>query len=215
MVVFDLDGALVDSLKDLCSSVNRALNEFQRSPLSPIQIQGYLGGGGRQLIAAAATHSEPAAADLIEQIYRVYLRVYRQQLAVHTRAYAGLGYWLHQRPCSLAVGVLTNKAGEAARLLLARIHLLRTLDFVIGAGDGFALKPSSQALEHLLRRYQLSRDCCMVVGDHHTDLRSAAAVGCRRVFCEYGYGQSDRIAAQASVGTPQELVAILHRFGAP
>lgn len=215
LLVFDLDGALIDTLADLHAAVSGALIASGLPATTLAQTRMFLGEGGRQLITRSIAAAGRASAIDVEAVYASYRRLYRHLLSTHSKAYDGWFPWLTNAEPRLARAVLTNKAGDAARLLMARLHCLDAFHFVIGEGDGFPSKPRADALHWLRATTRLPTSRCWMIGDNWTDLQAAEAAGFQSVFCEFGYGQSGLYRPAISARSPREAVAALARQLSP
>lgn len=187
LVVFDLDGTLVDSLRDLADSANALLVECGAQPLDESAVGGMVGDGAATLVArafSAARLDQPA--DALER----FLAIYETRLLDHTRAYLGIPETLSALSTRAALAVLTNKPRSATDRILAGLHLAAFFpnDAVIGGDGPFPRKPDPAGLAHLCARAGVSPDETALVGDSAVDWRTARSAGTRIVLASYGFG---------------------------
>ena len=190
LLVFDLDGTLIDSRADLAAAVNTVRLENGLDVLRVEQVKSFIGNGIRKLV-------ERSFADVtvdISSILERYRTVYYSQSVVHTSVYPGVKSGLMQlQKAGIVSTVLTNKPGGISRSILEVLGLLPLLETVIGAEDGYALKPSSAGLRALMEEHGAHADSCWMIGDHHTDLVAGMDANVRTGFVSYGFGHTDNL----------------------
>ena len=151
LFVFDLDGTLVDSLRDLADSANALLASCGAPPLGEAAIGGMVGDGAATLVArafAAAGVAPPA--DALDR----FLAIYDTRLLNHTRPYDGIPEVLAALGARASLALLTNKPRGATRRILAGVDLLRFFDedAIVGGDGPFPRKPDPAGLRELCAR---------------------------------------------------------------
>jgi len=195
LVIFDLDGTLVDSAEDIALSVNELLGELGRSPLPVEQLRGYIGNGVRKLLertlaATASSPGLPGEGELDGAVAR-YLPIYRRRLLDHTRAYPGVEEALRTLGRERALAVLTNKPRRESVMILEGLALYRHFRAVYG-GDSFAeRKPHPMGVHHLLDELGCTAAETLFVGDSAVDVRTARSASVRSCLVAYGIGYAD------------------------
>lgn len=199
LVIFDLDGTLVDSAPDIVTALNATLVEAGRPALAPEVIMGFVGDGAGKLIerAIAAVASPgrppPAPAALLER----FLAHYASHACDASRLYPGITELLDGlREAGVSLAVLTNKVQVLARQVLAGLAVLDRFSIVIGDGAGFPRKPDPAAVHHLLAQAGATPERTIIVGDGIPDLRVAAAVPCAALAAAWGYVPLPRLRAE-------------------
>lgn len=174
LVVFDLDGTLVDSSIDLASSVNALLAELAPGvPALPLPVvRGFIGEGAAILISRSLARAGVAVP--LEQALPVFLAAYRRRLLETTRPYAGVPEAL-QALSGHTLAVLTNKPGDLSRLLLDGLGLSARFRHVLGGGDLPARKPDPVGLLELMRRTGCGLRQTLFVGDSRVDVETGRA----------------------------------------
>jgi phosphoglycolate phosphatase len=210
VVVFDLDGTLIDSVGDLATAINAMLrNLAPAAPALPLaRVRSFVGNGARVLVGrslAAAGLEMPE-----EEALPVFLESYRRCLLDTTRAYPGAEEALAQLR-SRTLAVLTNKPGDMSRDILAGLGLAKRFAYVYGGGDLPTRKPDPLGLLTILRHTQLDPGEALMVGDSAIDVRTGRAAGVPTVGVSYGF---DREGLQAEppdllVDDLRELPALL------
>jgi phosphoglycolate phosphatase len=213
LIVFDLDGTLIDSRRDLADSANDALIAFGAPPLAEEAIGRMVGDGAPILIARAFLASgvvQPAGA------LGSFLAAYDRRLLNHTRPYPGIVEVLDELESRASLGVLTNKPLDATRKILEGLDLARHFSpsRVIGGDGPFPRKPDPSGLLHLMRNDGVERDATVLVGDSLTDWKTAQSAAVPICLARYGFGwqgaPSDLPSANAwVVDRPAELLQYL------
>ena len=186
LAVFDLDGTLVDSLRDLADAINHMRGTFDLPPLSPDAARACIGDGIRKLVERAL---DGGGGDLEQAVARMKA-FYGEHLTDHTRIYPGVEAALTRlRANGVILAMVSNKDFRESRTILDRNGVLGYFSDLIGGDSGFAFKPAPDALLSLQEKYALSPGECWMVGDHVTDMEAGRRAGYRRIFCTNGFGE--------------------------
>jgi phosphoglycolate phosphatase len=215
LIVFDLDGTLIDSRRDIADAANALLQSCGADPLPEARIGGLVGDGAAKLVARAFVASGiERPADALER----YLAFYASRLLTHTRPYAGIPEVLQSLSASATLAVLTNKPLAPTREILAGLDLARYFspDAVIGGDGPFRRKPDPASLRHLAAAAGATLDATLLVGDSIIDWRTARAAPTGICLARYGFGfegfpadhtgPSDRV-----IDTPMQLLDVCRR----
>jgi phosphoglycolate phosphatase len=187
LIVFDLDGTLVDSRRDIAESANALLETCGARPLPEETIGRMVGDGAATLVArafAAAGVERPA--DALDR----FLAIYDSRLLKHTRPYPRMPEVLEALGARMPLAVLTNKPLAATRSILAGLGLDRHFDdgSVVGGDGPFPRKPDPGGLRHLVSRAGVSPSAALLVGDSIIDLRAARNASTGVCLARYGFG---------------------------
>lgn len=191
LVIFDLDGTLIDSRLDLVHSVNAALRHIGRTELPPDVIASYVGDGAPLLIKralGAEANDEP----LIRKGLEFFLSYYREHKLDHTTVYPGITDSLkaiqsasNGQPRKLAV--LTNKPVVPSRAIVDALGL-GPYFFQVYGGNSFATKkPEPEGVRQLLAETGFAADQAAMVGDSHVDVRTGRNTGLATIGVTYGF----------------------------
>jgi phosphoglycolate phosphatase len=186
MVVFDLDGTLIDSIGDLAVAVNRLLAERGGRALHCDEVSRMVGEGSSLLIARAFGAS--GVRDDAGEALQRFLEIYDSILPGCTRPYPGVPEMLQALHGAVPLAVLTNKPVDAARKVLSLLGLDRYIGGVVGGDGPFARKPSPDGLLHLIAEAGADAAVTWMVGDSAVDLLTAHAAGTRVCIVRYGFG---------------------------
>jgi len=211
LVVFDLDGTLVDSARDIAAAVNAALTALEpgTAPLPLGRVMGFVGDGARVLIERVLQHRRSSLR--ADTVLPVYLEAYRERLLDTTRLYPGIADALAElsaRPHPLAV--LTNKPGDLSRTLLEGLGVAPRFARIWGAGDVPARKPDPAGLHALLSELGATAEETWLVGDSQTDVATARAAGVRAAGVCWGFDVATLRAASPDrmLEHPQEFARL-------
>ena len=184
LVIFDLDGTLIDSAKDIGRSVNEVRKHLSLSPLTLKKIAGYIGGGIPKLIERAL--SDATAAEK-RHAHRLYPTVYRHNLLGFTRPFCGVVPTLKElKRLGVTLSILTNKPLTESLMILDGLGLRHFFADVVG-GDSFKKKkPDPVGAFHLLKQASSLPLNSLFVGDSFVDLETAIAASIPCCLVSYG-----------------------------
>jgi phosphoglycolate phosphatase len=211
LVVFDLDGTLVDTAPDIAGALAATLAEVGVRPPPLAAVKELVGDGARALIARALAR-EGVERD-VDPLLSRFLVHYAAHLCEGSRLYPGVPEALAGlRDAGLAAAVVTNKPGDLARGLLAELGVAAGFVAVIGDGDGFARKPDPAAALSIIARLGTSGPRTAVIGDGLPDVKLARALGARAIAAGWGYVAAERLRAEspdALASSPGEAARLL------
>jgi phosphoglycolate phosphatase len=214
LIVFDLDGTLIDSQRDLADSANEMLAAYGATPLDEREVAGFVGDGARQLVVRAL-QAAGVVADVSGALDR-FLAIYGGRLFVHTRLYPGVTEAAAAAADQCSLAVLTNKPEGFSRRLLDGFGLSPFFQWVIGGDSGFPRKPDPSGLSHVIQRAGVTPRACLVIGDSMVDVETARATGATVCIAEYGFGHLrrpiDRDGTELVARRPEDLRSEIARF---
>jgi phosphoglycolate phosphatase len=182
LLIFDLDGTLVNTLEDIAASLNHTLVSFGKGPLPLKTVQQYVGGGIEDLlIRSFGGH----VVDLAKAV-RIYKEHHTSNLAVRSVLYPGVFETLEYFQ-AIPKAVLSNKSLEFVTPLVERMGLAQQFQALVGGGPGVPLKPSPDSIERLMVRFRVPRERTVMVGDGTTDMAAGRAAGVITCAVTYGY----------------------------
>jgi len=213
LVVFDLDGTLIDSRRDLADAANALLVEHGGAPRSVEEISSMVGEGAALLVARALKASG-LEIDARRALAR-FLELYDERLLAHTRLYDGTREALGEIAGMAKLAVLTNKPQRPTDRILEGLGIGPMFDRAIGGDSQFPRKPNPAALHHLMTTAGSGTDDTMLIGDSAIDLRTARAAGVRSCLVRYGFGfpgaASEVRGDDLIADSPADLVDIVRR----
>ena len=192
LLVFDLDGTLIDSAQDLCNSVNATLAHFALKHLEDAQIEGFIGDGALMLVrrALAFEHGSPVSEEFLETAYKFFLDYYRAHKLDFTYAYEGVLEALaalkdlHEQPRTMAV--LTNKPVRPAQDICAALGLAPYFLHIYGGNSFATKKPNPEGLLALMAEAGAKPAETVLIGDSMVDVQTARNAGVWSIGCTFG-----------------------------
>jgi len=189
LIVFDLDGTLIDSRKDLTNSINAMLTEFGRDPLPEEIIATYIGDGAGMLVRRAL--GDPEDELLVENALQHFLAHYREHKLDFTYVYAGVFDSLEAlrtnangEPRKMAV--LTNKPVAPSVAICDALGLSPYMFRVYGGNSFATKKPDPEGLNTLIREAEVSPSETLMIGDSSVDILTARRAGAWVIGCRFG-----------------------------
>ena len=185
VLIFDLDGTLIDSKLDLALSVNATLTYMGRAALPHETIYSYVGRGARALVRSAL--GENSTEQEARDGHAFFLSYYRRHMLDHTVTYAGVREALAQLGRH-PMAVLTNKPVRFSEAILEGLGIAPYFKFVYGGNSFEKNKPDPIGVSTLLKDLQASPDESMMVGDSEVVVLTARNSGIHSCGVTYGLG---------------------------
>ena len=195
VLLFDLDGTLVDSATDLHRAMNMSLNALQLPTVTESQVRVWVGKGTALFCQSTLQHLtgkvDPAQQ---QQLLDTFLKIYNADPCVETQPFDGilefLEWGLAQKKTMICV---TNKPESPARAIVDHLGMNHYFADVIG-GDRFEeRKPHPRQLLHCVEQYAQSKDQVLMIGDSSNDVEAARRAGIDCVVVSYGYNHGENI----------------------
>ena len=189
VVVFDLDGTLVDSAPDLVDALNVILARDGIAPLPLERARKLVGRGGRILIRLGYEAQNAAISDArIEELFPAYLAEYEKHLADRTLPYPGVLDALDRLSTGGHIlAVCTNKYEKPAKMLLGALKMTDRFAAIVGADTFSVSKPNGAVLHRTIERAGGDPKRAIMVGDTVTDVSAARNAGLPIVCVDFGY----------------------------
>lgn len=189
VVLFDLDGTLIDTAPEIGEALNLCLTELGFGRADAGQVRSWIGLGTRNLIREALAHQQgPEGTIKVETVIPIFRRNYRRVLGQIGRLYPGVRETLTALAArGVPMGVVSNKEGEYARLLLAA-HQIRPFFSVSVFGDTLPeKKPSALPIQHCMQQLLSIPTATLLVGDSEIDVLTARNADIGIWAVSYGY----------------------------
>ena len=190
LIIFDLDGTLIDSREDLIQSVNAMLRHLKRSELPGELIASYVGDGVAMLVRRALGNVQDES--LINIAHEYFISYYREHKLDHTRVYEGIPQAL-QTICGLQNGlrrkviVLSNKPVNPARAIVEALGLGEFCTQVYGGNSFPTKKPDPEGAKSILLENEVAPEEAMIVGDSSIDIITGKNAGLWTCGVTYGF----------------------------
>lgn len=216
LVVFDLDGTLINTIADLGEACNYALARKELAGHSKEEYSTMVGHGVKQLIINALSKSlnckDAPDSDLVESCLKDFTDYYVAHIDVHSRPYEGMPQLLSQlqaNGCLLAVA--SNKFQQGTELLVKEFFPDIEFVAIMGNSPQLPLKPDAGVIEHILQKAGVSADECLLVGDSPTDMKTAENADIEAIAVSWGYRPKEVLQPLASkiADSPEQLLDML------
>lgn len=206
LLIFDLDGTLIESKWDIAESVNFTLAELGL-PTRPIEeIFGYVGDGVKKLLRLAVGEGNQAR---FEEALKVFRGHYLDHCLDRTTFFTGIEPML-QHFGHKQKAIATNKSIDYTRVIMNGLGPSHFV-YMVGGDDGFGLKPEPGMLLHILEKLNVAKDRAVLVGDSTNDINGGHNAGIRVCAVGYGMGNREKMAACRPdwfIERPEELMEI-------
>lgn len=186
LVIFDLDGTLVNSLEDLGNACNAALGKFG-FPVHETEKFRYFVGDGVPMLIKRALPEDNRDDETVMTVKAAFDEIYGKNYSVCTRPYDGIPQLLASlQERGIQAAVASNKPDEFAQVIVGEMFG-EIFSFVSGKKEGFEKKPSPQIALHIMEKLGISPRDTLFVGDSSVDMQTAANAGCDSVGCTWGF----------------------------
>jgi phosphoglycolate phosphatase len=207
LIIFDLDGTLIDSLDDLTDATNHMLVSLGRKEVGRERVRGFVGQGARRLAERAMPNAVPEeiGIGLVE-----FLAYNEEHIVDKTRLYPGVRETLALlRDRGFILTVVSNKNVALCRKVLSTLGAEDFFAAVIGADSLPQRKPSPEPLLAVLREFDVAPENAVIVGDSINDIAAGRAAAMATIGCTYGYGDMAEIKdADYRIDAFEELLAL-------
>ncbi|MDP2228617.1 MAG: phosphoglycolate phosphatase [Moraxellaceae bacterium] len=209
LVMFDLDGTLVDSAADIALALNRALGDLALPEVGEAQVRDWVGRGASRLVYCVLEHAHRPA-DLHDALLARFMVRYQASVCAASTLYPGAAELLAAcRAEGIALACVTNKSYAPARALLEALGILESFDLLLG-GDSLAhKKPHPAPLQHCLQHFSVAPGSALMVGDSRNDVEAAQAAGVPVLAVPYGYNHGEPVADARPDWLVESLTALL------
>ena len=191
LVIFDLDGTILDTLGDLHASANAALSAFSMPGRSLAEVRAFVGNGIRRLIELIVPENTPP--EIIDSVQQTFSAHYKQHCSDRTRPYDGINELICElRRSGCRTAVVSNKDDSAVRAL-CETHFPGLFDAVVGSREGVRKKPAPDSVNEVLATLGFSREEAVYVGDSEVDLETAKNAGMKLITVTWGFRDEDQL----------------------
>ncbi len=197
LIIFDLDGTLIDSIPDIRLAINNMLSYYDVKPLTIEETTPFVGNGAKKLVERALQHAlqtEKITEELFEEAFKIYFLAYREALCVETYLYPNVLEtlkYLHNIGYTLAI--CTNKPVEFIEPILNELSITQYFKYWIGENSLAEKKPNAAPLLHIAAKMNLDVNKCVMIGDSKNDIQAAKNAAMESIGVSYGYNYNEHI----------------------
>jgi phosphoglycolate phosphatase len=189
LLIFDLDGTLIDSVPDLTYALNKTFNELGIGSVTEEEVRNYLGNGAKTLIKRALKNVNDER--MFEKTLKIFKTNYKNSLCVKTSLYPGVKETLEKLPDKKAI--VTNKPYEFVGEILKTLGIDRYFEMYIGGESLPEKKPSSMPLLYVCEKMGFKPENAVMIGDSKNDIIAAKKAGIKSVAVNYGYNYGEDV----------------------
>jgi len=212
LIIFDLDGTLLDTLQDLGDSCNAILQRFGY-PIHQLPAYKKFVGNGVQKLIERALPEHARTTERIATLLTAFKTYYEEQTISHTRPYAGIVALLQTLKSSgYLISVASNKYHEAVIPLMEKYFPMISFDLILGHRTGHPAKPDPDIVWDTLRTLGIAKENCYYVGDSSVDMDTANNAGVTAIGVTWGFRDENELrqhGAKHIIHVPQELLNIV------
>lgn len=195
LVIFDLDGTLVDSVPDITVAIDKTLMDLGCSPAGEEKVRNWVGNGAAMLVKRALDDANlPSDKQTLESTLDIFKQYYGADSSSYTRLYPGV------LPClqslekqQVTMAIVTNKPREFVPAILSALSIEQYFSLIIGGDDLPERKPSPLPLQHCMQQLGFSAEETVMVGDSIHDIDAAKAAGVTVIAVDYGYNHGQPV----------------------
>ncbi|TQV86033.1 phosphoglycolate phosphatase [Aliikangiella coralliicola] len=198
VLLFDLDGTLIDSAPDLALAANLMLAELQMPEFSQEVVRSWVGNGAKTLVQRALSGSIEISPELdagyVDRALERFLQFYQANVCNETQLYEGVRETLQRlKDRGYKLTIVTNKPEQFVTPILKSFKLNEIFELVV-AGDTLAKKkPDPAQLNYVCQQLSVSVQQCLMIGDSKNDILAAKAISMESIGLTYGYNYGESI----------------------
>ena len=206
LVIFDLDGTLLDTLEDLGTAVNYALKS-KGFPLHTMEEYRLMVGHGVRNLVTRALPEDRRSEEQIDESLAAFKSYYTSHIDVYTQPYPGMTELVAKLDAAaVKLAVASNKFQSGTEYLVRKFFGGIPFVAILGNREGFPLKPDPEIVAEVLRKANLTREQAVMVGDSPTDMKTAANGGIRGIAVNWGYRD---MTGESTISSAEELLTLL------
>ena len=214
VIIFDLDGTLIDSAPDLAGAINHMLKSLNQDTFDIDIIHEWVGNGAQVLVKRALSGDkiidENIDEDLFKKALDVFLEFYAQNLSVDTVTYPNVPQTLQTlKENGYRLAIVTNKPFDFVTPILKDLEMIDLFEYFIGGDSLSKKKPDSMPLLHVCDTLNVTVEECVMVGDSKNDILSANGCGMQSIGVTYGYNYNEDIRVYNPVVVVDDFKEIL------
>jgi len=197
VIIFDLDGTLIDSVPDLALSINDMLEALHRNTFSQETIRFWVGNGAPILVKRALLGkkeiNKPVDEKLFQKALSIFLDAYKKNLILSTHPYPHVTTTLHKLSQDYTLALVTNKPFIFIEPILKNLGINMLFKVILGGDSLKEKKPSGMPLLHVCKQLKITPKEAVMVGDSSNDVLSAKSASIQTIGVSYGYNYGESI----------------------
>lgn len=210
VAIFDMDGTILNTLEDLCDTMNYCLKKYHMPERSIDEVRSFVGNGIRKLVERAV--AENTDSKQIDEIFTVFMDYYKDHCAIKTRPYDGIAEVIQKlRKQGIKTAVVSNKA-DAAVKDLCDDYFPGLFDFSVGDKEGQRRKPYPDGVFSVMEHFEVTREDVVYIGDSDVDYQTARNADVDVIMVGWGFRSVEflkSIGVDKVIHKPDEIAEIL------
>lgn len=211
-VIFDLDGTLLNTIDDICDSLNIALESQGFRTYNSEETKAFVGSGVK-IMVERALGLQNYDEETFEKVRATYMKEYALRQAIKTRPYEGtIDLLIELKKRGIKIGLLSNKPHQDTLRVVDFYFGLDKFDVVLGQREGIPVKPDPTALFELIDLLKTTKDKCIFVGDSDVDMMTANNGEIKKIGVLWGFRTIDVLKSKNAdyiVSSADEILSII------
>ena len=188
--LFDLDGTLIDSSKDIVIAVNYTLKELGLPQKSEEEIIKHVGYGGKKLIQGLIGSINP---DLVDSGVEIFKKFYFENPVRHTKLYPGvLETFKILKNKNAKIGIVTNKYENISIKILNKLGIVKYIDIIVGGDTTSKRKPDPDPILFAVNNLEANLEKTVMIGDSEVDIQAGKRSGVKTILVLHGFGDKNK-----------------------
>lgn len=210
VVIFDLDGTLLNTLEDLRDSVNTALQKYDLPTRTLEEVRAFVGNGLRNLMIQAVPDGE--VNPVFEEVFEFFRDYYKTHCNIKTAPYDGIMELMEElKKRNVKTAIVSNKVDAGVKELNKK-HFAKFTEFAIGERVGISRKPAPDSVNEVIKILDVDKTQVLYVGDSDVDILTARNAGVRCISVTWGFRDAQFLidhGAEVLISKPLELINYL------
>lgn len=216
LVIFDLDGTLVNSIEDIADAANKVLKDNGLRTFEISEYYSFIGNGARTLITQVLD-KENQSDENIDRLLMAFSKYYSENVCNKTKAYDGIKDVLTKlKSNGIKLAVASNKPHEHTECIVKKIFGENTFDYITGNKAGLPHKPDPYIINVIMKLFNVSSNEVVLIGDSDVDIKAGKNASVMTIGCKWGFRtEKELIKAGADfvVDVPCEILDIIFNKG--
>jgi phosphoglycolate phosphatase len=194
-ILFDLDGTLINSKKDIAHSTNYTLKKLGYPEIEPHVLYDFVGRGVKQLLTQSLEDAgaKKVSEKLIQEGRKIFKCHYQKQCLQHTHWYPGVVSTLKKLNQKFPLAILTNKPKEFTKIILDGLNGSKYFFDSVSAGEAYLPKPDPAGAHYLIKKAGVKASETLLVGDCIIDVQTARKAKIKIALVTYGFGSEESL----------------------
>ena len=196
LIIFDMDGTLIDSAPSLAYAINLMLKDLNKEPLSVNRVREFIGQGSEILVKRALVNdvnyqNYNIDEDYFKKAHQIFLKHYSNNLNSKTTLFKNAKETLEFLKDKYKLALVTNKPQQFVKDILQHFEIDKYFDYILGANENIAKKPAPDMLIKTLNDLNIEPKEAIMVGDSANDITAAKSANIDTIAVTYGYYSGD------------------------